>query len=69
MELQEYRQVITDFLARQNPPVVLSDDDVIWTAVRVAHGQNRGAIWMAALALAMARSYEGPPDHEILQVN
>ena len=68
MTLPEYKNVVADFLARQIPPVVLADDDSIWVVVRVAHGQGRGVIWTAALALAIFQSYEKTDDHEILQV-
>jgi hypothetical protein len=67
MTLQEYKETVSEYLAKQNPPVALADDDDIWIVVRVAHGQRRGPIWMAALALAMHHSK--PPTHELLQHN
>jgi hypothetical protein len=40
MTLDDYKATITEFLARQQPPVVLKDDDAIWIVVRIAHAQR-----------------------------
>lgn len=67
--LAQYKEIVSDFLAQQNPSVVLPDDDPIWIVVRIAHGQNRGVIWTAALALSLSRaSDDTPTDNELLQV-